>query len=130
MRSGSRGGNFLLDIGPTADGRIPVIMQQRLIQIGDWLKVNGEAMYGTRTQDARIRVEGKRPGQDYGEFRVKYDLMDQIGENPGTALMFTKKRCVVCDNWRLASAGSADKKRESAARKPGDDARPEETARF
>jgi len=43
----ARGGNLLLDIGPTADGRIPVIMQERLVQIGDWLKVNGEAIYGT-----------------------------------------------------------------------------------
>ena len=44
----SRGGNLLLDIGPTADGRIPVIMQQRLIDMGKWLEVNGEAIYGTR----------------------------------------------------------------------------------
>jgi len=44
----SRGGNLLLNIGPTADGRIPVIMQERLVQIGDWLKVNGEGIYATR----------------------------------------------------------------------------------
>lgn len=44
----SRGGNLLLNIGPTADGRIPVIMQQRLAEIGDWLAVNGEAIYDTR----------------------------------------------------------------------------------
>jgi alpha-L-fucosidase len=44
----SKGGNLLLDVGPTADGRIPVIMQQRLADIGGWLKVNGEAIYGTR----------------------------------------------------------------------------------
>lgn len=43
----SEGGNLLLDIGPTADGRIPVIMQQRLLDMGDWLKVNGEAIYET-----------------------------------------------------------------------------------
>ncbi len=44
----SRGGNLLLNVGPTADGRIPVIMQQRLRDMGKWLRINGEAIYGTR----------------------------------------------------------------------------------
>lgn len=44
----SRGGNLLLNVGPTADGRIPVIMQQRLVDIGEWLKINGDAIFGTR----------------------------------------------------------------------------------
>lgn len=43
----ARGGNLLLNIGPAADGTIPVIMQQRLKDMGDWLKVNGEAIYET-----------------------------------------------------------------------------------
>jgi len=42
------GGNLLLDIGPTSDGRIPVIQQQRLLDIGSWIDINGEAIYGTR----------------------------------------------------------------------------------
>lgn len=44
----SNGGNLLLNIGPTADGRIPIFMQERLLAIGDWLKINGEAIYGSQ----------------------------------------------------------------------------------
>ena len=47
----SKGGNFLLNIGPTCDGRIPVIQQQRLSDIGKWLKVNGEAVYGSTSAE-------------------------------------------------------------------------------
>ena len=44
----ARGGNLLLDIGPKADGTIPLVMQERLLGIGAWLKRNGEAIYASR----------------------------------------------------------------------------------
>lgn len=79
----SRGGNLLLDIGPNADGTIPVIMEQRLLEIGDWLRVNGEAIYGSRFAGRGCQWSaGKRPGQQYGEYMVKYNLMEQIGAQP------------------------------------------------
>ena len=40
----SKGGNILINVGPTLEGVIPLIMQERLLQMGDWLSVNGEAV--------------------------------------------------------------------------------------
>lgn len=43
----SKGGNYLLNVGPTAEGVIPEASQKILRTVGNWLKVNGEAIYGT-----------------------------------------------------------------------------------
>jgi len=42
----SKGGNYLLNVGPMADGVIPPPSQDTLLTVGRWLKVNGEAVYG------------------------------------------------------------------------------------
>ena len=43
----SKNGNLLLDVGPEADGTIPAVQMERLQALGDWMRVNGEAIYGT-----------------------------------------------------------------------------------
>jgi alpha-L-fucosidase len=43
----SKGGNYLLNVGPTSEGLIPEPSIERLREIGRWMRVNGEAIYGT-----------------------------------------------------------------------------------
>jgi alpha-L-fucosidase len=77
----SRGGNFLLNVGPTADGRIPVIQQQRLADIGDWLRVNGDAIYGSTSVNA-----GAWMGPEYVRFTRRgpelFAICTKWPENP------------------------------------------------
>jgi alpha-L-fucosidase len=43
----SKGGNYLLNVGPTADGTFPIESMQRLETIGLWMQTNGDSVYGT-----------------------------------------------------------------------------------
>ncbi len=93
----ARGGNLLLNIGPTADGRIPVIMQQRLADMGAWLKVNGEAIYDTRkwnkapavTKETKVYFTKK--GNDLyvivTHWQDKPIVIEGIGKGGGVSLL-------------------------------------------
>jgi alpha-L-fucosidase len=99
----ARGGNLLLDIGPDADGTVPVIMQQRLIDIGDWLKINGEAIYGTEAYKNTMQwSEGIKPSKKEANFMADYSIAKMVIPKKDTASVecfFTKKNkdlyCIV-----------------------------------
>jgi alpha-L-fucosidase len=55
----SKGGNYLLNIGPKADGTIPEQSIERLKEVGRWMKVNGEAIYGTTASPTRRPAWGR-----------------------------------------------------------------------
>ncbi len=54
----SGGGNLLLNVGPKADGTIPLSSVRRLREIGRWMKVNGESIYGSERSNLRGSAVG------------------------------------------------------------------------
>ena len=66
----SKGGNYLLNVGPTAEGIIPQASADILRTVGRWLKVNGEAVYGAGTSPF---------GAEFGEYTSK-DAKDVRGQ--------------------------------------------------
>lgn len=55
----SKGGNFLLNVGPTAEGLFPKESITRLHEMGNWMKVNSESIYGTRASPFKHLVWGR-----------------------------------------------------------------------
>ena len=55
----SKGGNLLLNVGPTAEGIIPAPSVNRLSEMGAWMRVNGDAIYGTNVSPYGQPVWGR-----------------------------------------------------------------------
>ncbi|MFS4466691.1 alpha-L-fucosidase [Maribacter sp. 2210JD10-5] len=83
----SKNGCLLLNITPKANGEIPGPVQERLLEIGEWLKHNGEAIYGTR------------PWKIYGEGDAKviegHLSEDKNPDNTAKDIRFTTKNDIL-----------------------------------
>ncbi|MDY5969067.1 MAG: alpha-L-fucosidase [Bacteroidales bacterium] len=95
----SMGGGLMLNVSPSADGSIPLLQQERLLELGEWLSVNGEAIYGARSagipmqtrQETRHRVDsvilfdwvrnGPWPHATEDHFQITWDGTLQVEGN-------------------------------------------------
>jgi alpha-L-fucosidase len=50
VETASKGGDYLLNVGPKANGRFPIQSVKRLKRIGQWMEANGESIYATRAR--------------------------------------------------------------------------------
>lgn len=84
----AKGGNYLLNIGPKADGTIPVESKKRLREMGSWLKVNGEAIYATQSlktfdEGDSIRFTQSKDGKTLYVIALKLDAPTITLQHPG-----------------------------------------------
>jgi len=123
----SRGGNFLLDIGPDEHGKIPPIMEERLLQIGEWMAINNEAIYGTTRWKRSSQWSAGR--QDYKPANGSGDLLLKLTVDPDPG--YAVKECfftinpvhndlyVILPKWPAVNAGTASFTIHDLKLKPG-----------
>jgi alpha-L-fucosidase len=68
----SKGGNLLLNVGPTSEGLFPQESIDRLKEIGKWMKTNGESVYGTQASPFKDLLWGRCTQKQTGEGSLLY----------------------------------------------------------
>ena len=124
----AKGGNFLLNIGPDANGEWAPDAYDRLKKIGNWMKVNGEAIYGTRPiapyKETKVCFTSKKDGTVYAIYLAGSDeempptkimLNSHCPVKNGNITMLGVKEAV---KWEPAVKGVLIHVPESAQKKP------------
>ncbi len=74
IKAVANGGGVTINVGPTADGQIPLLQQDRLVQLGNWIGINEEAIYGSTTwiktgEEKQVSLEKIDPNIDFNWVR-------------------------------------------------------------
>jgi alpha-L-fucosidase len=95
----SKGGNFLINIGPTGEGEVPAPSIERLHALGDWLAVNGEAVYGSS--------KSRLPGGAAGGMVFQEINPDGSEKNPQSAPAARAHKLPLPRGWRSTTKPGA-----------------------
>jgi len=111
----AKGGNLLLNIGPGPDGRWHDAAYERLQELGAWLRVNGEAIYGTRSVEpyaqGKYRLTRGRDGAAYAIYLAadgETSLPDRValeGLRPAPGATVTLVGTDAALEWEPAGSG-------------------------
>jgi len=103
----SKGGNYLLNVGPDADGRIPQPSIDLLTQVGAWMKVNGESIYETQASPFKRRIPwGRVTTKPDGSNTLLYLHVLDMPKDGRLLLTGLKNECL---SARFLADGSAAK---------------------
>ena len=111
----SKGGNFLLNAGPTAEGTFPQESIDRLREIGNWMKLNSDAIYGTSASPFDAfdwgRVTMKRMGEDTWLYLHIFEapedgilVLNGVGNEPAGAQLLAYPKVVLLPVQRSEDA--------------------------
>jgi alpha-L-fucosidase len=103
----SKGGNYLLNVGPTSEGLIPAPSVERLKEVGQWMKVNGESIYGTKASPFK-KLPWGRCTQKYGKLYLHvFDWPERVLTVPGLKNRVTNAY-LLTDGGKIPLAYSMD----------------------
>lgn len=102
----SKNGNLLLNVGPKADGTIPENQLKRLVELGDWLKINGEGIFDTEpwTTPSQLLPSGRKMF-----FTKKRETLYVFLPDPPEDEMLTVRNLLLNPNSGARIVGAKDK---------------------